>query len=320
MASDVVNQGLIVLNDHRDASIHDDRGDSTIIVTGVARGGTSMVAQSLKHLGLFMGDKFDPRVVEDTEIIETLQSRDMDQIDRIIADRNQRFEKWGFKVPNLYNFILPQDEMRFRNRRHVVVFRDTIAIARRNEISMRDDAAMAFREAGENVMRLTSYVCGLVGPALLCSYEKAVQNPEEYLERLIVFCGLTPSAEHRAAALAALSPDKMSYIFAAQSIYWGMIDGVNGNILRGWCSYQGSSVPLNIEIYSNGKMLGLFKSNDYREDLLVANVHDGRNAFNIDLSVFNLSPGSVISVHPAGEALSLPNSGLTIEELRRKEG
>jgi hypothetical protein len=278
-----------------------------------------MLAQVLDRLGLFLGDARDPVVVEDTEILGALQNFDMDRLEGLIADRNQRFAKWGFKVPNLHNFLPVTDARRFRNPRHVVVFRDPLAVARRMELSEQLDVAQSIREASAEVMKLTSYVCDLAAPALLISYEKALQNPESVVEAMSAFCGLTPSDEQKAAALAAITPDDPVYIWSTQLVFLGSVDNISGNILRGWCCYRDSAEIVEIEIFADDWKIGMFPAEEYRDDLKNAWVHLGEHAFNVDLTEFNIHSSSVISVRPAGHALALPNSGRSVEELRKRE-
>ena len=317
--TDLVNRGLVILNDQEGETASGHGRESTIIVTGVARGGTSMLAQVLDRLGLFLGDLRDAVVVEDTEILRALQNSDMRRLEDIIEDRNQRFAKWGFKVPNLHSFLPATEQWRFRNPRYVVAFRDPLAIARRNELSVRQDIAKAIREAGENMMKLTQYVGALAGPVLLISYEKALQNPEYVIEAMSAFCGLTPSDEQKAAALATITPNGFDYILATQAeqpICRGTIDKMRGNILSGWCCYRDLADVVEIEVFADDKLIVASPAKDYRADLEKAGIHLGNHAFNVDLTTFNIHSSSVISVRPAGHTTALPKSFLSVEELR----
>jgi hypothetical protein len=312
---------MVVLND-QDGDVAAEHGrECTIIVTGVARGGTSMLAQALDRLGLFLGDSRDSVVVEDTEILDALQNTDMGRLEAIIADRNQRFARWGFKVPNIHKLLPAADQRRFRNPRYVVAFRDPLAIARRNELSMRQDAVKAIREAGENIMNLTSYVCTLTAPVMLISYEKALQNAEYMIKMMSAFCGLRPREEQEAAALAAITPNGFDYIAAtqlAQSAFKGTIDKMKGNILRGWCCHRDSERIVEIEVFVDGRPVGVYPAEDYREDLANAAIGSGCHAFNVDLTPFNIGPSNIISVRPVGDTLDLPHSFRPVKELRTK--
>jgi hypothetical protein len=282
-----------------------------------------MVAQVLECLGLFLGDSRDPVVVEDTEILRALQQSDMEVLQRIISDRNQRFANWGFKVPNLHYFLPAEERWRFRNPRYIIVFRDPLAIARRNELSMREDTVKALQDAGRSIMKLTEYACSLEAPTLLISYEKALQCGELIVEEVGSFCKLTPNEEQKVAALRAIAPNPFGYIWSTQLVYRGIkgtIDNIAGNILRGWCSYRDSADAVEIEVLVDEQRIGVFEAKDFRSDLRDAGIQLGNHAFNVDLSRFNIHPASVISVRPAGHVQQLRNSGETVEHLRAKPG
>jgi hypothetical protein len=315
--SDLVNRALIVLNDPAGGTAGArERSESTIVVTGVARGGTSMVAQVLDRLGLFLGDDCDPVVVEDVAILRALQNSDMNQLQDIIADRNRHFSLWGFKVPNLHTFLPVTDTSLFRNPRFVVVFRDPLAIARRNELSMFQGALEALREAGEHLAHLISYVGALTAPAMLISYEKVLQYPEHLVDAVAAFCGLQPNDEQKAAALASITPNGHAYMLATRLECLGQIDNIADSTLRGWCCYRGSGDVVEVEVVADGAMIGVYPAGDYREDLLNAGIIPSNHAFNIDLAAAEIHPSTVISVRPAGHELALPNSGRSVAELR----
>jgi hypothetical protein len=259
---DLVNRGVIIIHNETNAAVVNP--ESTIIATGVARGGTSMLAQVLDRLGLFLGDIRDPVVVEDTEILGALQAADTAKLDTIIANRNQRFSKWGFKTPNLHNYLSSTDVQRFRYPRFIVVFRDPIAIAHRNELSMQDSTLRAIRSASEDMMKLSSRVSSLGSPTLLVSYEKALQNAEYVVEAICEFCGLSPSSEQKAAATAAIAPNGTTYIFSTQIMYMGRLDNINGSILRGWCCFRSSDQIVDVEVLANQSSIGVFPAKNYR--------------------------------------------------------
>ena len=60
----------------------------TIIVLGLARGGTSLVAGALESLGVFMGDGSCPPVFEDLRIGEAIAQGRFSAVDGIIEDYN----------------------------------------------------------------------------------------------------------------------------------------------------------------------------------------------------------------------------------------
>jgi len=311
----LVNAGIVAIRDPDDAGA---AALSTFIVTGVARGGTSMVAQILLRLGVFMGERHDAVVVEDVDILDCLQSRDIGRFNELIANRNAKFSRWGFKLPNLHDYLPCEDLARFRNPRLIVVFRDPLAIAIRNNLSMSRELSAAVREAAADVGRVAAYAFAASAPALLISYEKALLNPEVLVEALSKFCGLSPDEESSLEAITMVEANRPTYIKATRMIIRGCIDEVKSQILRGWCSYQTSPATVTVDVLADHVSLGKFPANEFRGDLVAAGIHQGKHAFNIDLSKFDLPPETIISVCPAGTIFNLRRSGKTLAELRER--
>jgi hypothetical protein len=98
-----LNTGVIVQRDG--AAKSRDGGKRTIVVTGVARSGTSLVASVLKAAGLHMGDFLHDVVQEDAQMLEIVRSRDTALLRTLIQQRNAQHPRWGFKVPNLHAYM-----------------------------------------------------------------------------------------------------------------------------------------------------------------------------------------------------------------------
>src|SRR4051794_13832400 len=105
----VLNQGII-------ASTTSARGrrrggpEKTLLVTGLARSGTSMLAALLQGSGVAMGDHVYEPIHEDAEITQILRARDFTRLDELIARLNAKAPIWGFKMPDLHHF-LQHDEL-----------------------------------------------------------------------------------------------------------------------------------------------------------------------------------------------------------------
>ena len=72
-------EGVLALN-----RPHSALPEKTVVVLGVARGGTTMVASVLQSLGVFMGDKLGP-VLEDVTLSRAVESRDIQQLKELVA-------------------------------------------------------------------------------------------------------------------------------------------------------------------------------------------------------------------------------------------
>ena len=94
--------------------------EKNIIVIGVARGGTSIIAGSLKHLGLFMGNACDP-VFEDTRLSLAFEKQAKEKFESVIVDYNNKHDVWAWKRPSSLN-DLPSIAKKLRNPHFVFVF------------------------------------------------------------------------------------------------------------------------------------------------------------------------------------------------------
>ena len=127
-----LNTGVII---RRDGATGRDNRKRTIVVTGVARSGTSLVASVLRAAGLHMGDRVYDVVHEDAEMLEIVRSRDTKLLRALIQQRNTKHPVWGFKVPNLHAYMRYDELNLFRKPHLIVIFRDPVAVAMRNALS-----------------------------------------------------------------------------------------------------------------------------------------------------------------------------------------
>jgi hypothetical protein len=291
----------------------------TIIVTGVGRSGTSMTANVLHSLGVSMGDTRNKAVFEDQEFTDTLFNLQHHRLQPIIAKRNATSKCWGFKFPSLQNHLFPPQLSYFRNPRLIVIMRDPIAVASRATIS---DPKLkgSVEEALYNVSKQTSDMIFFLQkssqPALLLSYEKFLSFPENALDAIIEFCGLTVDAQQRAEALQAVSPNNDKYIKLFHSGYRGHFDGINQNVALGWCKAIDSDAPLDIQFLVDDVVITRSHANVFRPDLKQAGIGAGNHSFRINLANLSLPNESVLSIRTEDGWL-LPGSGQSLAKLRK---
>lgn len=158
----------------------------TIVVLGAPRGGTSMVAATLRSLGVMMGEKLgnqheDPRFRRDIPIASMMQT---------ILDRNTAHDVWGWKLPNTVYYVeklLPY----LRNPHFVAIFRNPYAIS--HSSAQRDERAYDVRllKAAANHTKLVVDLIGRTNaPTALISFEAAIQQPERFVRSLAGFIGV----------------------------------------------------------------------------------------------------------------------------------
>ena len=171
--------------------------NKTIVVSGIARGGTSMLSLVLRGLGVPMGRDLD-RNHEDIEFYSALNSDppDIHRIVHLAKERSEEFEIWGFKSPlliekNVVSSIIPT----LRNPLLIIVFRNVIgnilSFAHRDGIEYQAGLQKnsEFLRTVESLMMSANY------PILGVSYEDAASNPIEFTSRLAQVLGVDVETE-----------------------------------------------------------------------------------------------------------------------------
>lgn len=284
-------------------------GKRTIVVTGVARSGTSLVAAVLRAAGLHMGDLVHDVVNEDAQMLEIVQSRDMTLLRALIQQRNAKHASWGFKIPNLHAHMRYDSLALFRNPHLVVVYRDPVAVAVRNSLSEHTDQLDGLLAASGAMQAMTRFAQQTGCPLLLLSYEKIIGFPPLLIDSLADFCGIALNPAKRAALLEQVKPNNPDYLSAASRRFLGRIDGLMDGALYGWCFEENRLLPVRLDVLADDRLLESFDANQYRADLASGGIGNGCHGFAIDLSHHKLPASATIRVKIAGRQLELENSG-----------
>lgn len=306
MASDsLVNKGVIV-RPGREPTAGQAR---TFIISGIGRGGTTMVAALLREAGVYIGERVSDLVHEDYEFLDALRSRDPAHLDALIAQRNGRGGDWAFKAPTLIGYLQPQDLVRFRNPHLLFVFRDPVAIAVRHGAAEHTDPMAALRDIANASAGMAEFVDNADCPALLMSYEKAILFPDALVDAVTRFCGLEGGADLRERLLQRIKPNAEEYITTARRSFGGSLDFVWNGTLHGWCWEVGSDEPIDVEISLNGETVATVRADQYREDLQQAGIGSGRHGFSVNLAALGATGDEVVTARPSGRTYELPHGG-----------
>lgn len=188
------------------------RPPGCVCVLGSARGGTSMIAQMLVRLGVFMGDGLDPSTGEDPAFLRHQGDRALFQdparaagraaylahARAVAAGRTRSGRLWGFKDPLASHYlgdmldVLPQPAL-------VVVLRDAAAIGQREVLSREEASATLIGHALAAAAQQLDLLQALERwrrPALVVSYERALRAPRQLAQMLADFAGLPASPEY----------------------------------------------------------------------------------------------------------------------------
>ena len=231
------NDGVLALNPPAAPA-----AEKTVVVLGAARGGTTMVASVLDALGVPMGENLGP-VLEDVALSRAVESRDLGTLQKIIASRNEQYPVWGWKRPAALEY---EDVWRgrFRNPYLIAIFRDPFAIANRNRISMLSDVFQNMEQSVRHLGALVAIMKKHKGPALLCSYEKALGSPAVFVRAVDDFLGLNVADRH-AEAIGRISPNSPEYLKRSRiTNSRGHLDVANEQLCSGWAYY--SKVPKRV--------------------------------------------------------------------------
>lgn len=281
----------------------------TLIVTGVARSGTSMVASVLREAGLFLGQFVREVVVEDAQMLELLRTRNMAALRQLIGERNAAFPVWGFKLPNLHAHLRHDEVALFRNPQLILIYRDPVAVAVRGALSEHYNAIDAVAATGTAQDGLLHFMRRTGCPALLLSYEKALIAPHAMIDTLLSFCGLSVPPERRERLLAAVRPNRPEYLDIANSEFEGTIDGLMDGQLYGWCRQVDRIDPQRVDVLANGILLQSVLADRFREDLARSGIGNGCHGFLVDLLPYRLSPDTILRVRVRDRVVELTNSG-----------
>jgi hypothetical protein len=178
---------------------------TTIVVTGVGRSGTSMVAGTLHRLGVPVGSDWADGIFEDQPMRRALYHFFHDERAQTIATYNKHHPKWAFKFPGLHNHMFPPEMGQFRDPRLVVLWRDAFSVSQRAEAPMH----AILREQ----TRMSEFAHACKCPVLMVSYEKAMASTAKFVTTLATFTDIKLTQEALAAALAGFG-DRQAYLDA----------------------------------------------------------------------------------------------------------
>ena len=211
-----------------------------------------MVAGALHELGIHMGTRRDGIVFEDVELVAAVESDDPGALPAFVEQRDAAYALWGWKRPDLIT-RLPAIKGVFRNPCYVAVFRDLLAIATRNRISMSIDSMASIRLAQQRYAQVIEFLAGSTAPRMLISYEKALLQPRTVIRELAGFVGVeTTDAIERAVEF--VQADRPAYLHAARSRQViGIVDRVGSRLVTGWAKPASGVESVTLTLLVDGR-------------------------------------------------------------------
>jgi hypothetical protein len=284
--------------------------EKTLIVIGVARGGTSLVAGTLFHLGVFTGDKSVPPVFEDVRLAYEFETNNLENAQKIIEEYNQREKVWLFKRPDAINYLDQLDE-HIRNPVYLFIFKDIFSVSNRNSISMKTDIIAGLKTAYNNYGKIIKFIEENHLNGILLSYEKIMLNKTLFVNEMKKLIGLdNVRDEWHSKALSFIEPNPKEYIDKSRiTKTTGRIGFIDKTKVIGWAKYIYSDKVAEVELYINDVLIKKTLAKDFRQNVLEAKQHKtGYCGFFFDLSDMPLKDMDKVSVKVSDDINYLPGS------------
>lgn len=284
-----------------------------LVVLGVARGGTSLVAGALHHLGIFTGEKSSPPVFEDVLLSNAFEGNKKSEVKSIVNKYTSEHSLWAWKRPAALNYINDVEEA-LSDPFFIIVFKDIFSIANRNNISMMSDLKKGLENALIDYLKLIDFISRTDRPVMLVSAEKALQNKEIFVDALIeINKDYIDLSSGRGKAINFISPNPKNYLDATRiTKSKGCIDLLDRSIVKGWAKSIHNSAPVNIEIYVNDSLIKKTPANLFRADLKSKGIHpDGLCAFSYSWNELDLPVGEFrVEAKVEGDVFFLSGGGV----------
>ena len=301
MSDSLTNKGLAV------TGAASDTGSQAIVVVGTARGGTSMVAGSMQHMGIFMGDRAAAPVFEDVRLSGFFEQKDSAGAAAVAAEYSRKHAQWGWKRPWAIDHLEEVHRV-LGAPRYVFIYKDVMSIAQRNAISMLTDLLPGMERALEQYAKTLVFLRSRPTHAMLVSYEKAMADPAHFLGELAGFCQVSPSEHQLLAARSFIQPNPEQYLDASRiTKAQGRLGGVaNGKMIYGWARFLHSKAPAAVDLFVNDRKLASVVANKPRPDLQER--FNQACAFNYVYPEGAVRQGDVLRARVVNEVRDLDNS------------
>jgi len=283
--------------------------EKTLIVVGIARGGTSLIAGTLDHLGIFTGDLSNKPVFEDVKLATSFENNDIEKATDIINEYNNKNNCWAFKRPRSINYNDKINSL-CRNPIYLFVFKDIFAVSNRNNISMKSDIISGLQKAHQDYSKILEFISNNDLTGFLFSYEKVMGNKEAFVDLLIDVIGQENVTQNeRESALNFIEPNPKEYLHVSRITRGiGQIGSIQENCVVGWGKYAASEKTAIAELYINDKLIDSVEAKDFRQHALDSKIHSSGHCgyvFNLKTPLID---GDKVSVKLSEDVEFLRNS------------
>jgi len=296
----LINKGITLFHNELSTS----ENEKTIVVLGSARGGTSIAAGVLYHLGVEMHNALPP-VFEDAGIAEKFNSFLTRNID--LSEEN-RSEVWAFKRPSAIDNIT-KIHRATRNPYYICVFRDPLAIANRNKISINSNANLfnSMDNALKQYKKIIDFAASCKRPVLMCSVEKIRMYPTGFVEAVSNFVGFDKDKQSVAAAVDFINNEPAQYLAATRKVRSiGAIVSVKNGVVTGWASWLGKTEVANVDVILNERTVETVEANvNIVAEHVQRHTSNRKCGFGFRLEQIDARPDDILSLKVQGDVVPL---------------
>lgn len=305
----LTGSGFIITNQNKYAK-------KTIIVLGIARGGTSLAAGILHSLGIPMGNESSPPIFEDDFLTRAIRNKwKWGQTHEIIANYNSKFDVWGYKKPSVQNWIV-RNYQKFRNPVFVFVMKDPLAISLRKTDLYGYDPKKEIKNILTQYEKIMDFLIKRNLCAFIFSYEKMLKNYLEIIPSLCDFLDVSNEKAQKAVDFINHGSNSYNQFFFNQierkkNAIEGHLDLVDKNTIAGWAVNLSNPIePITVSVTLNDNLILSVKANDYRQDLFESGKHPtGYCGYTINLQDNDhIINGSIIRVFAGDSKTELSRS------------
>ena len=293
------NNGIAFFGDKRKLS----QKQKTLIVLGVARGGTSVISGTLDCLGVFTGERSREPVYEDVLLAEAIEKSDTKEVQAIIEKYDDEHTLWSFKRPSLIDSI-EKIHPYFHNPIYLIIFKDIFAIANRNNISMKQNMLIGIEKAQNDYGKIVNFLKGHKELNYFTfSYEKIMQKKELFVDTLVDLVGRESINQDKIQqALDFIEPNPSKYLDISRNTKSaGKVEEITPDSVKGWGKYVLKDEPAMVELWINDKVIkSMIADNQHK-------LQDGYG-FTFDLSDVQVEEKDEIAVKFIGDVLFLNGS------------
>ncbi len=246
----------------------------TLIVLGVARGGTSLLAGSLATMGVYSGAANKP-VYEDLDLAHAFENHKYiyTKAKRIIKKYNDEHHIWAFKRPASIDYI--EQLIKYtRNPVLLIIFKDIFSIANRNKISMKLGLVPGLNKALKDYADLVNIIDKRYCDMHLFSYEKVMLNKELLTKELCKIASVELTEEIMNSVSDFIEPDSQEYLQKTRiNRVIGRMDHLSATKATGWVAITNAAKPITVQLYSNNEKIAETIADLMRTDVKQAGSH-----------------------------------------------